>query len=119
MLDLKEKIEDKAEPCHADEPSEEDLIKILQQQEKLLQNRTQCQSTLLIRFKSARWKLEKIQLEESVKEDALTKLRNQKDKTLQALCKEANELEKEIAVLRKSLKVNHGYEEQELSSQST
>ncbi|KAI8345560.1 hypothetical protein B0O80DRAFT_491676 [Mortierella sp. GBAus27b] len=118
LLDVSDKIEDKEEPCHADEPSKEDLIKTLQHQEKLLQNRTQCQSTLLIRFRSAKWRLDKIQLEESVKDDALTKLRNLKDKTLQALSKEADELEKEITVLRKSLKVNHGYEEYELSRQS-
>ncbi|KAI8347005.1 hypothetical protein B0O80DRAFT_502976 [Mortierella sp. GBAus27b] len=66
------------------EPSKEDLIKTLQYQEKLLQNRTQCPSTLLIRFRSSKWRLDKIQLEESVKDDALTKLRNLKDKTLQS-----------------------------------
>jgi hypothetical protein len=116
LFDLLVLVEDKGaevEIGSAGNPTKEDLDKLLRSYERRLANRVNSKALLLVRFNDAKMRLKRIQLDDSIKDDALSKLTEQKESLLKTLIEDTKVCRRDIEELKDALKTNHGYVESE------
>ncbi|KAG0247475.1 hypothetical protein BG011_001421, partial [Mortierella polycephala] len=111
MLDLENEDEEEVEIGSEGNPTKDDLLKLLCSYQKRLHKKANGKGLLLVRFNDAKQRLRRIQLERSVKDDALLKLTKQKEALLETLVNEVEDLRKDIEELKDALSTAYGHSE--------
>ena len=119
MLDVEEDEEEDEEVGSGEDPTKDDLVKLLKKYEKRLAKKATAKGKLLFRFNEAKLKLRKLPLETLTKDDASSKLLKQKETLLQVLVSEVEELKGDIAQLQDALKTAHGSDQDQASPETT
>ncbi|KAG0345409.1 hypothetical protein BGZ54_005574, partial [Gamsiella multidivaricata] len=114
MLAMEDEEEEEIEIRNEGNPTKDDLLKLLQAYQNRLVKKTSGKGLLLVGFNDAKQRLRRVQLDKSIKDDALQKLMEQKESLLKALMDEVDDLRKDIEELEDALKAAYGYVESKI-----
>ncbi|KAK3808802.1 MAG: hypothetical protein J3Q66DRAFT_392244 [Benniella sp.] len=111
MFTLSDDEDDELEIRGEGQPTVDELVKLLESHQKRRVKKLNDRALLVVRLRTAKVRLSGIQLEKSIKEDALKKLVQQKEALSETLSEEIAELEADITSLKSALEASGWHKE--------